>query len=393
MQIRAAPQSEIGTMTTRTLAILATFLCLLTVRSVAGQGGPLIAELITYPEVRRVIPADTAERFERWVNPNQEQRRAARDLIQASRAELAGVINRHLRTVRDDATLEELLASEKEVLRSSAKVERSMLEDLRETLTPEQAGGFARFERSHRRTLLRGKAVAVLAFDVAEFLVRKGQDVLGDNPVASVITRLDVEEDAAIVRERRAVLAYFENVRRGYDGSPESQARDRDTQKELRAADVELRRVQSAALLKLVGILPGEVGDALVLEVMRTRSKDFDRTAASPQQYPVVREVLALSLSEEQRARVKSILREADRQVLEIARRAVIDQATFELADDQAQRKYPTAPTNVFWGKASELRKQVSRDVLGLLTPEQRRAYDASTVLDPSDTSRVEDEP
>lgn len=362
-------------------------------RAALAQGGPLIAELVTYSEVRRVIPADTSERFDLWVRPTEDQKRAARDLIAASRAELAGVINRHLRTVRDDATLAELQASEKEVLLGSAKVERSMLDDLHEILTPEQAAGFTRFERSHRRTLLKGKVVAVLAFDVAEFLVRKGQDVLGDNPVASVITRLDVEEDAAIVRERRAVMAYFENVRRGYDGSPESQKRDRDTQKELRAADLELRRVQSAALLKLVSILPSEVGDALVLEVMRIRSKDFDRTAASPEQYPVVREVRALALSEEQRAQVKSILGEAERQVLDIARRAVVDQATFELADDQTQRKYPTAPSNVFWGKASELRKQVSRDVLGLLTPEQRRAYDASTVLDPSDTSRVNDEP
>jgi hypothetical protein len=375
----------------RTLLVL--FAGLLTMRAAAADGGALIAEMVTYSDVRRVIPSDTAERFEKLVKATDDQKRATLDLIAASRADLARVVNRHLRAVRDDVTLEEMRSSEAEVLRAAAKVERAMLDDLKETLAPEQTESFARFERSHRRTLLKGRTSLALSFDVAEFLRGKGADITGDNEVASVLSTFDVEQDAALVRERKAVLAYYDNVRRGIDGTPESAKRDRDAQNAMFLAGANLRRVQSTVLTKLVGVLPSELGDQLVREVMRTRAQGFDRTAASPDQYPVVREVLTLTLREEQRSQVKAIVNDAERQMIELCRKAVIDQATFELADNQTRQRYPTAPTNEFWGKASELRKKVSREVLELLTAEQRSVYDASAVLEPSESSRVEEEP
>jgi hypothetical protein len=54
---------------------------------------------------------------------------------------------------------------------------------------------------------------------------------------------------------------------------------------------------------------------------------------------------------------------------------------------EKDRRSVPTAPSNVFWDKASAVRKTVSAEVLGLLTTRQRAEYDASPVIDPSKAS------
>ena len=77
----------------------------------ARQSGPLIADLVEYGEVRGVIPATTAETFGRAVLASSEQKAAAELLVDGARTEVARIVNRHRRTVRDDPTLQQILES------------------------------------------------------------------------------------------------------------------------------------------------------------------------------------------------------------------------------------------------------------------------------------------
>lgn len=379
--------------TSALLRMLALALAIALCPAARAQTGPLIAELVEYEDVRRVIPADTAERLARVVALTPVQSDTATDLVSAARNDLARVVNRHLRTVRDDPTYEQIRESEQRVVQDAAEVERRLLTDLLELLTPDQAAAFPRFERSHRRTLLAGRSGLPLPMDIFAYLRQNKIDFASDAQLSGMLDRFDIDQDAAFVRERRALIAYYRSVRLGFDGSPESKKRDRDTQNEFFASTAKLRQVQSAFIQKLIVALPVEQGDALVLEIMQRNAEGFDASSARPDQAPVVREIRAMDLLPEQKARLQSVVANAWRDMLILARRCVIDQAAYELMDNEARSKVPTAPTNVFWGKASDLRKIVARELLAMLTPEQRSNYDASPVLDPSETSRVKDEP
>jgi hypothetical protein len=306
---------------------------------------------------------------------------------------LARAVNTHLRTVRDDANLEEMISSEREVLQRAAEVERRMLADLQAILQPEQVGEFESFLCAHRRTLLKVSAGLPLPFDLREFLVGRGLDRASSPEVFELLSRFEIEQDAAIVRDRLAVLGYFASVRAGFDGTPESKERDRAAQAEMFASRAELQRVQARALLKLVGSLEDEMNDAFVLEVIARTTESYDPTLAVPELYPVVREVLALDLTGSQREQIKTLIDQSTRELLGLARTRVVQQAEYVLKDAAARNSVPTAPNNVFLGEAVELRRRVSKQVLDALTPQQRNLYDASPVLNPSDSSRVDDEP
>jgi hypothetical protein len=359
----------------------------------AGESSPLIAELIEYEDVRAVIPPSTFEVFTQTFTPTPEQRTAAADLIAAARNDLARVINRHLRTVRDDASFEQLKASEVDVVRNAGVVERQMLEDLRALLTPEQSKQFAAFERAHRRVLTPAVSGISLPMDLPAFFARNSFDPRSDERLLTGLEKFDIDRDAALVRERKAWIAYFENVRAAYDNSPEGQARREQLNRERDRATLALLRVNVSSIQPVLDRLPEALRDTLVLEIVNRSAQGFDRSVASPDGYPVVREVLALNLTRDQRDEAKKVVDAAKAEILSLARRCVVEQAAFDLADNAAREKYPTAPLNTFWGDASKVRKRTSAAMLALLTPIQRNLYDASEVLDPSESSKVKPSP
>lgn len=361
-------------------------------RVMAEVRGPLIAELVDYPDVRAVVPASTAEVFARVVVADAAQREAAASLVSGARTELSRVINRHLRTVRDDPTLEEMKQSEAKVLKDAGEVERALLEDLYALLTTEQQGLFEAFERAHRRSLLALRAPQPLPVNVWEFFAARGFDARADARVAGILERFDKESDAALVRQRTAERAYIEGTRRVSDGSDETRARERATLNAFLIANAEIARVHAAVVEPLLGALPPEVADALTLEIVGRAIRDFDRNLASPERYPVVREVLALEITAEQRGRVASIVDAAKAEALKLAREAAVEEARFVLLDDERRTDGRTSPLNLYLEKASDLRVRVSGEALAVLTPEQRLAYDASEVLEPSTSSVVNDE-
>lgn len=378
---------------TRQHALLTPAIIFTLAPAAVADSGPLLAELVTYEQVRRVIPADVAERFAAAVDATPQQRAAAADLVAAAREDLARVVNTHLRTVRDDPTLAQIQESEARVLVEAGQVERRLRDDLASLLSPERADRAAAFERALRRTLLRGRDTLPLAFDVFEFLARQGIDTRSDKALAEALQALEIQQDAALIRERRGYLAYIRVVRMGYDASPESAKRNADAQRELYASDAGLRQAQSRLIQRLMSSLDDERADRLAVEIVGRSGAGYDATCTQPRRYPVLAEVQALALNPEQKAAVRTLIEDAEKEVRALCRRCVTDQAAFELMDNKAREKVPTAPTNVFFGKAVELRARVSAAALALLTPAQRSVYDASPVVDPADSSRVEPEP
>lgn len=374
-------------------ALLAPAIILAVAPAAVADPGSLLAELVTYEQVRRVIPTDAAERFAAAVDATPQQRAAAADLVAAAREDLARVVNAHLRTVRDDPTLAQIQQSEARVLVEAGEVERRLRDDLASLLPSERADRMAAFERALRRTLLRGRDSLPLAFDVFEFLARQGIDTRSDKALAEALEALEIQQDAALIRERRGYLAYISVVRMGYDGSPETAKRNADAQRELFVSGSGLRQAQSRLIQRLISSLDDERADRLAVEIVGRSGAGYDATCTQPRRYPVLAEVQALALNPEQKAAVRTLIEDAEREVRALCRRCVVDQAAFELMDNKAREKVPTAPTNVFFGKAAELRARVSAAALALLTPAQRSVYDASPVIDASDTSRVEPEP
>ncbi len=363
----------------------------------AMQAGPLIAELVDYGDVRATVPASTEATFARVLSPSAEQRQAAAVVIDAARTELARVVNRHLRAVRDDPTFEQIRASEQQVLIDAGGVERQLLSDLRSLLTPEQDERYEAFERAHRRSLLpkvkpQGMPVDVWAFLDANGLGPSKLSASENEPLERLLESFDRESDTAIVRSQRALMAYYANIRAGVDGSDEAIERDRRAKKELYASRANMDRVHASVVEPLLAALPKELADRLVLEAVAVSTRDFFPNLTMPERYPVVREVLGLELTPEQQTMVQARLAEVRAEALALARECVVEQARYVLLDNERRQERETSPANIYLGKASELRKALSEEVLAMLTPEQRQAYDASEVLDPSSTSEVKDE-
>lgn len=358
----------------------------------ANPVGPLIAELVEYPDVRLAIPAETDATFRRAVSASPDQAAAAATLLQGARTELARIVNRHLRAVRDDPTFEEIKRSEAQVVQDAATVERELLTDLGATLTEAQQPRFAAFERAHRRSLLRLNPPQPMPIDLWKFFASIGFDPASDTNVAVLLERFDLDSDAALVRQRRAMLAYFDNVRRGADGTPEAQERDRRAQREYFAANANLDRVHAGIVEPLLDALPGDVAEKLVVALLSRALESYDANLVEPARYPVIREVLALGLPAEKKQRVQKIVERATTQARALARTSVVEQARFVLLDDARRTDGRTSPINLYLGEAGKLRKSTSEEALALLTPEERRNYDASEVLDPSPSSAVKDE-
>lgn len=358
----------------------------------ATPSGPLIAELVEYGDVRAAVPADTAATFARVVAATAEQAAAAKLLVDAARTELARVINRHLRTVRDDPTFEQIKKSESDVLRGAGMIERQLLVDLSAILSAEQQARFAAFERAHRRTLLKKSKPQAMPVDLWKFLASNNVDPASSEQLAAVLDKFERESDVALVRQRRALKSYFDNVRQGIDGTDESKERDRKAQNELFAANANLQRVFAAVVEPLISVLPAELADKLVERIIELSTEDYDRNLADPSRYPIVREVLALSLTPEQRRDVEAMVEAAKSEALTLARTSVIEQARYLLLDDKVRTDGRTSPLNLYLEKASKLRVRLSAEALAVLTPQQRREYEASEVLEPSSSSTVNDE-
>jgi hypothetical protein len=361
-------------------------------RANSAESGVLIAELVDYGDVRSVVPKSTEATFARVIGASGEQQQAAGAVIDGARTELARVVNRHQRAARDDPTYSQIVASEGQVLADAATIERQLLSDLRSLLSSEQEPRFEAFERAHRRTLLSKAKPQGVSIDVWIFLDKQSVRVEENEALAQLLDAFDRESDEALVRNRRALLAYYASVRKGSDGTDEARERDRRTQQELFVSRARLGRVHSKVVEPLLALLSPEVADKLVTEMLAESIGAFDASIVTPARFPVVREVLALELEQSQRSSMLARIGDATTRMLSLARECVVEQARYELLDNESRGKRPDSPMNIFLGRASDVRKELSAELLGMLSPEQRRAYDASEVIEPADVSVVKEE-
>ncbi|MBY0262058.1 MAG: hypothetical protein K2Q20_06920, partial [Phycisphaerales bacterium] len=238
--------------------VLSGFVVLFAVTHAAlARTGPLIAELVDYERVRSVVPRSTLDAFVDTCSPAPEQRAAAADLIAAAREDLARAVNRHLRTVRDDSTFDQVTASEARVVEQAAQIERRLLEDLRAIVTGDDAEErFASFERAHRRSLLSGASRLKLPANIRSVVAKAGLDAEAAREVTALLDRLDVETDTALVREVRAMRAYAIAVRAPYDASPEAEKRLRSASRESDEASNALEKLLTGAIDPVLSRLP-----------------------------------------------------------------------------------------------------------------------------------------
>ena len=228
--------------------------------------------------------------------------------------------------------------------------------------------------------------------DLWRFYAANKIDPSKDEVVGGLLERFDRESDAALVRQRQALKAYFANVRLGVDGTDEAMERNRKAQNELFAANANLDRVFASVVEPLIAAQPTDLADKLVLQIIELSTAEYDRNLSNPDRYPILREVLALDLTPSQRSAIRSIIDGAKGDALVMARSTVIEQARYVLLDNKTRTDGRTSPLNLYLESASKLRVGVSNEVLSLLTPQQREAYDASEVIDPSSTSTVQDD-
>lgn len=367
-------------------------ICCVGMASVA-YGGPCIAELVERENIRQAISPETVDDFVWAVEATPEQASLARVLVEGARTELARVINRHLRQSRAGCTLEELLASEANVVTGARKIEEQLLSDLRSLLTQTQAGQFEKFERARRRVLIPSEDWGPLSFDVIKLLRKAGVDAAADPELSAALQRFDIEGDKALVARLEAKREYFKVVREPYDGSPESQARQNGARRRWESTQQEHLRLQAQILQIILPRLSEQLQNQIVRASLPEKRLGFFGSAINPDQRPIVREVRRLKLTPAQQERVNTLVTEAEREVLALARKYIQENAAYVLGSEEFRQKQRTTPANAFLGDISTIEKKLDTEVLAVLTVQQRGDYDASPVIEPTTTSPINDEP
>jgi hypothetical protein len=353
---------------------------------------PLIGQLVDYGDVRSVIPAGTLERYSEIVSLRPEQRSAASDLVAASEADLAREVNRHLRRVRDDPSLGDIRSSEKEVVEAAIEIERRLMADLALLLSPAQLAEMPRFYRAQRRAALMRTGSDGTPYDVFVFLKSAGvkTDEKSAPDLAAILSAYETRLDLALVRKEKAWIAYIANIRAENNPTPESKELSRRIENERIASNSGLINAGQSIVQPLLSLLSPDLGDRLAGELLQHRLGEF-WGSVSPAKWPVVREVLALELTPQQRPRAQELIASAESRSRELIRKAVVEGARYDLADNATRATYKVEPVNQYLGDIADIRSRLKDDLLALLTPAQRSVYDASPVIDPSDTSKVND--
>ncbi|MBX9737157.1 MAG: hypothetical protein K2X32_09550, partial [Phycisphaerales bacterium] len=229
--------------------------------------------------------------------------------------------------------------------------------------------------------------------DLLAWFRKNGVDPGNDPEVAAALERYDIEGDQLIIKRVEATRDYFRLMRGDFDGSPEAQAIRNKARIRFDIARTALDRFQATIIQTILPRLPEPAQDRLVRACFPEKQLAFFGSSTEPGKRPVVREVRRMKLTPAQTASVDALVATAERAVLDLARRCVLDNATYTLASEEFRQKQRTAPLNVFLQDLGIIEKKLDADVLALLTEQQRSEYDASPVIDPSETSRIKDEP
>ncbi len=258
-----------------------------------------------------------------------------------------------------------------EHLKEVLSIEKGVMNDLRDLLSEEQRNtGWATFERSRRRLLLRDaeqegvdvdvvamvKAAKIPAEDVAQFSLMLDQ----------YVTTLD-----SIVVDARPLLKIFsQGPMRWYNQYETTEAQ----QEQFNDAMKRVRQLNVRTAKHIEGQLSGQ----LLENFQRQRLRIESRWQWKPMlKLPQVVAVLKIrSLTPEQKDTIKQLALEADRAMLKKA----VDERhrrDDEILLDKQQTERDQEQQKKDRRERRQVREKLLADIVGLLTAEQRQAYDS----------------
>ncbi|HYF14607.1 MAG TPA: hypothetical protein VD971_05975 [Phycisphaerales bacterium] len=351
--------------------------------------------------------ADDLENLNDAVELTKEQREAALDLMRGAMSRARAISLGQYRDMTDYDWPEDEDDQQKwqEAWQNKAKkmqeevaaLEKSVMSDLQALLEPEQIeSGWSRFERSRRRLLLR---------TVPTVLAAMQSNGMGHAYMFGPFGRESVSDVVALVRackpgaqEWEALRTSLEQYESATDAlivewrpfakkhghqdywsmhNQEEQASDADRE---RAQDLvkRMRQAEVRACKAVEGVLTGETKEKFLRKRLRAEMQWSWMQAVK---MPQVRAVLKLrSLSASQKADIDAIVKKADKDLMALAVQSLHERDEEVLLDKKPETNEYGMPMDVKTmerqRQENKIRRQMVKDVLALLSSEQRAAYD-----------------
>jgi hypothetical protein len=351
--------------------------------------------------------ADDLENLDDAVKLTKEQREAALDLMRSAMSRARAHSLGQYRDMTDydwpedeadQLKMQETWQDKARKMREEVTaLEKGVMSDLQALLEPEQIeAGWGKFERSRRRLLLR---------TVPTVLAAMQNNGMGHAYMFGPFGRESVTDVVALVRAckpgaqeweaLRTPLEQYESAtdalivewrpfakKHGHQDywsmhNQEEQASDADRE---RAQDLvkRMRQAEVRACKAVEGVLAGETKEKFLRKRLRTEMQwSWQQAGKMPQ----VRAVLKLrSLSTSQKADIDAIVKKADKDLMALAVQSLHERDEEVLLDKKPETNeygMPMDPKTMERQKEeSKIRRQMIKDVLALLSSEQRAAYD-----------------
>jgi hypothetical protein len=388
-----------GTANTRSLAASAAHASTIT----ANPDTVLVSEHLTWHQTTLVASPETAKRYAKLLRLTSDEQIASDAVVDAALHQMREAMNRCHRAMRNATSEEETRSTITIAKRSIQQAERVMLDDLRAIAGPRRAEEFAAFERWHRLSL------HSITFDVfyRSFRVRLPVRVLASlledarlTPGVSAdlgpaIDRYERELDALLISLARshAKLEELRDLTRSIrDLSDEQLEAMRALRHENTRLMTAISRLDLSVIRAAVRAVPDAQQDAFIRRALTSVLPDpsvFGAICQESRQWAVVCEVLALPLSEQQTAKINSLISEAEA-TRRAAARKLFDAVFAVDSSEDAQNE-------MVWRAFDNARTLMKRERTSLdaamravLTPDQLRQLDVSPVLsdDPDESPK-----
>lgn len=289
--------------------------------------------------------------------------------------------------------------------REVVEVEKSVMEDLKSLLEPSQADeGWAKFERSRRRLLLRSvdqvqQQAAQLQNSGASmhYYGGWGQESVPDLVAtirASKLTKEDVESIGtimeqyatsmdALIKDYRSAAKLLLKGQQGYWGGwSDDGTQDKPSEGDLTKIMDSIKRMKETHVRhaqQVDNTLKGDAKDRFMRQRLRA---EFKWQWTPSKRLPQMKAILKLkSLTKEQREEVTEMIKKADDELMRLAAEGLRAQDVERLKGDESGKQNPwermqTDEARERMKKESKVRKDLIKDAVALLDDAQKTAYE-----------------
>lgn len=288
--------------------------------------------------------------------------------------------------------------------REVVEVEKSVMEDLKSLLEPAQADeGWAKFERSRRRLLLRSvdqvqqQAAQLQGGNNMHYFGAWGQESVPDLVAtirASKLTKEDVESISlimeqyatsmdALIKDYRAGAKLLLKGQQGYWGgwSDDSEA-EKPSEGDLTKVMDSIKRMKETHVRhaqQVDNTLTGDAKDRFMRQRLRA---EFKWQWTPSKRLPQMKAILKLkSLTKEQREEVTGMIKKADEELMRLAAEGLRAQDTARLSGSEEANQNPWErmqgeEAQARAKKEAKVRKDLIKDAVALLDDAQKMAYE-----------------